>query len=48
MATGTGVLLTFTIEMLFGRKAFLEVQKAIVCPAKKMRKVKVFFFLSLF
>lgn len=48
MATGTGVLLTLTIAMLFGKKAFLEVQKAIVCPAKKMCEVKAFFFCSLF
>jgi len=40
MATGTGVLLTLTIEILFRIKDFLEVQRAIVCPTKKYRKVK--------
>ena len=40
MANGTVVLVTLTVGMLFWRKAFLEVQEAIVCGAKKSRKVK--------
>ena len=47
VATRTRVLMTLTIEVLCWKKSFFEVQKAIVCPAKKMGKIS-FLFRSLF